>query len=144
MTIETPEAFTIPATTPAGSGLALPIAKAHFHLMLVHEVITREWGTLTPAQIATEVNDAVDHLVSMYQPEELLTFELRQQIASWLNAVVDFNAQVREAGRAGDEPTDEMKETLRTIITQTWGLLSLIDTEITGLPWPQAQPGTRP
>ena len=71
MTLELPPTFRLLADTEYGTGLALPIAKAMSHLMIVHEATHREWPLTSKAALA-ELREAAGHLTGLTAPDSII------------------------------------------------------------------------
>ena len=140
-----PAAATFRGETANGTGLALPLAKAHSHLMLIHEAHAREWPLSARAATA-ELREAASHLAGLTYPRTLITAELADELDAWQAAL---SAAVLELGE--DAPTDEttpLSEANRAkipdLVEKCWALLTLVDREITGLSPTEAEPGRLP
>lgn len=135
MTVETPPALQIDPETTWGVGLATPVAKALYHLLLIDQATEREWP-LTDEQKQLELGEAVAHLNTLHLNPNLVTEELLHDVTQWLTNLRGlrnaWSSLIPEARR------DDLRSTIRT----TWSLLALIDREIAGIE--DAEPGRLP
>ena len=135
----------IEATTPAGTGLVLPIAKALTHIMTIYTALTREWP-LSATDAIAELEEAMGHMRNAHIPFDIMTEDASTAVSGWQDALHARLTTLRTALGAEDTLTAESPQVddLKMLATDAWQLLTHLDRELTGLDASSADPGNLP
>ena len=128
-------------TTDRGTGISLPISKAVYHAMSIFTATQRNWP-MTNEEAHHELTEALNHIGDIQDINNLISTEASEAITNWTDTLPALQTQFPDGNTDPIDPSNI--PAIRTMVTEAWGLLSLIDRELTGLTGAQSDPGRLP
>lgn len=134
-------------TTELGTGFLVPIIKSTHHIHAITLGLAHGWP-ITREQAKAEIDHAILHAEGLRPAKGIITKTCEKYLNDWQKQVVKLRDAIQALENDNPEgllsADDPLREQMKDLEKQTWGLLSALDTELLGWHADATDPGAKP